>query len=158
MSRPQSDDLLQSFMFRISDTESFLDEQAGFNSVTTPEVSTEAVEYRTGNRKYTIKQAGVPTVEAVTMQKGIARTETDFADWMMERVLGGQPYRSDIMINQYTQEAPGYSEDDEPQRQQICKDAFPTRVKLMGDLDATSSDVNIQELECAVEEVVLQKS
>ncbi len=158
MPRAQSDDLLQSFRFRVQGTEGFLDEVAGFNNVTTPEISIEAAEYREGQRKYTIKQPGVPTVEAATLQRGIARTETAFYDWLSTELLGGNPYREDLLVNVYTQETTGENAADEAQRQIVCKEAFPTRVKIIGDLDATSSDINIQEIECACEEVVLGKA
>ena len=67
----------------------------------------------------------------------------------------GAPYRDDIDIKQYAQDAPGEDANDTPARQITCLECFPTRVKLIGDLDATASDINIQEIECAVEEVAL---
>lgn len=155
MARPQADDLLQNFRFQVVDTdaEGFLDTTAGFNNVTTPEVSVEVAEYREGNRKYTRKQPGVPTVEAATLQRGIALTETQFASWMLEKVLGGSPYRTDLLIKVFDQEETGESVEDEAKKILEAREAFPNRVKLIGDLDATSSDINIQEIECACEEV-----
>ena len=158
MTRPQADDLLQSFRFSVSSTDDVLKEAAGFNNVTTPEVSVESVDYREGNRTYTKKQPGVPTVEAATFTKGIARTDSSFWDWLKTKLLGGQPYRADIDIKAYGQSQPGAGVtgiNDMVLRQVTCLDCFPTRVKLIGDLDATSSDINIQEIECSVEEVLL---
>lgn len=156
MARAQADDLLQSFRFRVVDVDgSFISATAGFNSVTTPNLTLEAAEYREGNRKYTKKQPGVPTVESVTMQRGIALNETQFADWILKKVLGGKPYRTDLMINVYNQEKTGENVDDAASRQITCSECFPTSVKLIGDLDATSSDINLQEVEAACEEVAL---
>ena len=157
--RPQSDDLLQSFRFHVVEgiSEPFLESAAGFNNVTTPETSVEVAEYREGNRKYTIKQPGVPTVESCTMTRGIAITERNFADWLLEKVLGGQPYRTLLNINVYDQADDGTVDTSAAKRSITCKEAFPSRVKLIGDLDATSSDINLQEIETAVEEVVLSK-
>lgn len=155
MARAQADDLLQSFRFRVfAADDGFLDPNAGFNNVTTPELSTEVAEYREGNRKYTLKQPGVPSVENVTMQRGLARTESTFANWFLARLFGGAPYRTELLINVYDQLATGEAVDDTPSRQIVCKEAFPNRWKPIGDLDATSSDININELECVCEEIV----
>jgi len=155
--RAQSDDLLQSFRFHVVEgvTEGFLDSAAGFNNVTTPEVSVEVAEYREGNRKYTIKQPGVPTVESCTLSKGVAQAGRNFTDWLLEKVLGGAPYRTILDINVYAQAEDGTVETHAPVRSISCKEAFPNRVKIVGDLDATSSDINLQEVEAACEEVVL---
>lgn len=157
--RPQADDMLQSFRFHVMEgvSEPFLESAAGFNSVTTPEVSVEVAEYREGNRKYTIKQPGVPTVESATLSRGVAKSDRKFADWLLEKVLGGQPYRTNLDINAYDQIDDGTLETSAATRSITCKEAFPSRVKLMGDFDATSSDINLQEIECACEEIVLSK-
>jgi len=159
MARSQADDLLQSFRFQVVDSAAapFLDVTAGFNNVTTPEVSVEVAEYREGNRKYTLKQPGVPTIEACTMQRGIAKTESNFGDWMLDKLLGGGGYRTDLTIKIYDQVDTGENVDDVAKRELTAKEAFPSRVKLIGDLDATSSDINIQEIECACEEVTFEK-
>lgn len=157
MARPQADDLLQSFRFRVVAVEDgFIAPEAGFNSVTTPNITVEAAEYREGNRKYTRKQPGVPTVESMTLSRGIALTETQFSNWIMAKVLGGAPYRTDLLVNVYNQEKTGENAADAAARQIRAAECFPTSVKLIGDLDATSSDINLQEIECACEEVHLQ--
>lgn len=157
MARPQADDLLQSFRFRVVAVEDgFINSEAGFNQATIPNITVEVGEYREGNKKYTRKQPGVPTVESVTMQRGIALTETQFAAWILAKLLNGAPYRTDLLVNVYNQENTGENSADAPSRQVRCAECFPTSVKLIGDLDATSSDINLQEIECACEEVHLQ--
>lgn len=160
IARPQADDLIQSFRFQVREDDALgvIDSTAGFNNVTTPEVSLEIAEYREGNRVYTIKQTGVPTVEACTLQRGIAKAERNFADWILKKALGGQQYRTQLSIEVYAQDQDAKANDEKsPIREITCKEALPTRVKLVGDLDATSSDINIQEVEAACEEVVLSK-
>jgi len=157
MARTQAQDLIQSFRFQVADSDSFLDSTAGFNNVTTPEVSLEVAEYREGNRKYTLKQPGVPTVESCTLQRGIAKAETNFYDWLVTDLLGGAKYRTDLLIKVFDQVKTGEVVTDDPTRELTVYEAFPNRVKIIGDLDATSSDINIQEIECACEEVALTK-
>lgn len=156
IARAQADDLIQSFRFQVREDDALgvIDSTAGFNNVTTPEVSLEIAEYREGNRIYTIKQTGVPTVEACTLQRGIAQKERNFADWILRKALGGLQYRTQLSIEVYAQDQDAKT-DKSPIREITCKEALPTRVKLIGDLDATSSDINIQEVEAACEEVVL---
>jgi phage tail-like protein len=157
MARPQADDLLQSFRFRVMETKdtNFLESVAGFNNVTTPEVSDEVAEYREGNKVYTLKFPGIPSVENITMTKGIAQKDGAFWDWALA-AINKMKYRADLIINVYSQELPGVDPADSPSRQIVCKNCFPTRVKPVGDLDATSSDVNMQELEAVMEEMSLK--
>jgi len=156
-SRPQADDALQSFRYQVMETDdtSYLETTAGFNSVTTPEISNEVAEYREGNRIYTMKFSGVPSVENVTLSKGLTRGQSNFWDWALA-ALNGKSYRAELLINVYAQEQLPVGPDTKPANQILCKNAFPTRVKPIGDLEATSSDVNLQELECACEELALK--
>lgn len=161
MSRTPAEDYLQSFRFRVFEVEGgpgvFGGESpiAGFNNVTTPNITIESSEHRTGNEVWTKKHPGVPTVEDCTMTRGILLGDTTFYDWVMAKLFGRQPYRTDLEIRVYDQTSPGTSPDDAHARRIVMKNCFPTSVKLIGDLDATSSDVNVQEITCAVEEVEL---
>ena len=157
MTRAQSDDLLQSFRYRVLETadSSFLEPAAGFNSVTTPEINQEVAEYREGNRTWTMKFPGVPTVENVTLSQGVAQSSSNFWDWALS-ALNGLAYRADLLINVYSQQNPGINIEDPPAHQIMCKNTLATRVKPLGDLDATSSDVNLREIEGAMEEMALK--
>lgn len=160
-SRTPAEDYLQSFRFRIFEVEGnadvFAEESpvAGFNNITTPNITIESAEHRTGNEVWTKKHAGVPTVEDCTMTRGILLGDTTFYDWVIAKIFGRAPYRTDLEIRVYSQTAPGVQPDDAFARRMVLKNCFPTSVKLIGDLDATSSDVNVQEITCAVEEVEL---
>lgn len=159
MPRPVSDDLLQSFRYRVMEVDGdgklgHLEGKAGFNSVTTPEVSQDVAEYREGNVVYTKKFPGVPTVENITLSKGVAQKDSSFWDWGLA-ALSGRAFRSDLVINSYAPDENGTLDTHTPARQLLCKNVFPVRVKPMGDLDATSSDVNLQEIDGAMEELAL---
>jgi phage tail-like protein len=162
MPRLVAEDYLQSFRFRVVEIDggagALESPVAGFNNVTTPEITVESAEHRTGNETWTKKQPGVPTVESATLTRGILIGDSTMYDWVVNKLFDKLPFRTDLQINQYNQEKPGVNPDDEPSRTITLREAFPTRVKLMGDLDATSSDINIQEIEVAVEEVVLSKA
>ena len=159
--RSVQEDYIQGFRFRVFEVEGgagvFGGENpvAGFNNVTTPNITVEVAEHRTGNEIWTKKFPGVPTVEDATMTRGILLGDTTFYDWVIEKYLNRQPYRTDIEIRVYNQQAPGVNPDDPYSRRIILKNAIPNSVKLVGDLDATSSDVNVQEIGVACEEVVL---
>jgi len=159
--RAETDDLLQGFRFKVvevdrEDADGFLTAAAGFNNVTIPEISVEEATYREGNRVYTMKFPGIPTVENSTYQRGVARTDREFFDWLHAGVLGRGKYRADHLIKQFDQTQPGTSEEDEPARQLKLGNAFPIRVKPMGDFAADSSDVSIAEVEVSVEELELK--
>jgi len=137
---------------------------AGFNACTTPEVSQEAVEYKEGHFVYTRKYPGVPTMSDVTLSRGVALKDTALYTWMMTCVEGAPEYRTDVIITHYHRQAlPGFqgigkvstdiATKDQPvsNRQYILHEAFPIRCKIAGDLDATSSDVSISELDISYE-------
>jgi len=131
-----------------------LEGKAGFNSVTVPELSQDVAEYREGNVVYTKKFPGVPTVENLTLSKGSAQKDSMFWDWGLS-AINGAAYRTDLLINVYAQAMNGTLEEHDPAKQLKCKEVFPVRVKPIGDLDATSSDVSLSEIDAAVEEIAL---
>jgi phage tail-like protein len=161
MSRTVAEDLLQSFRFRVfeiaGEASVFENEDpvAGFNTVTTPNITIETAEHRTGSEVFTKKYPGVPTVEDMTMTRGIALGDTTFYDWVMEKYLKRSPFRTDLQVRLYNQEKDGTVIDDQHARQLTCSECIPQSVKLMGDLDASSSDVNLQEVTVALEEIEL---
>jgi len=135
---------------------------AGFSAVTTPELSSEAVEYREGLYVYTRKFPGVPTQADITMSRGVARRDTSFFTWIKTVVEGAgavpaKEYRIDFTIKQYDRETSLQGTDTllesaKPVRSYVVKEAFCIRCKPAGDLDATASDVSIKELDCAYEQ------
>jgi phage tail-like protein len=143
--------------------------QAGFMQVTTPEASTDAVEYKEGNSNYTKKQSGIPTISDITMSRGVTRGDTSFWDWMRVVLEGGVgvsgEYRADLEIKHFhrdtalvrTQPATG----DQPNMTNIdvntpariihARECFPIRCKPSADFDATASEISLGEIDVACE-------
>lgn len=138
--------------------------QAGFSACTTPELSTEAVEYREGNYIYTRKFPGLPTMADITLSRGVTRTDTDFYNWMLQAVEGSSTeyYRADLEILHYGRGTlPGADLTSGPatkipegsvaDKTYKVYDSFPIRAKVAADLDATASDVSIAEMDVSYE-------
>ncbi len=168
MARLQATDFLLSFRFQVS-TLAFNGEEnplafendgkaAGFQSVTLPEITLEATEYREGIYKYTRKYPGPPTITEVSCMRGVVKTDTAFFDWCVAAMSGAE-YRADIQILQYTRsDMPGPSSPDEysdlpdhGSRAYNCFQCVPVRVKPAGDMDATSGEVSMAEIDFAPE-------
>jgi len=130
--------------------------QAGFSTISIPEISEDGVEYREGHHVWTKKQPmGVPTVSDSTFQRGIALESTGFLRWAMAK-LSGAEYRADITVFHWQRKdrvknAGQANGDQAKARQYIFHEAFPTRVKPAGDLDATAGDVSLAEMDVAME-------
>lgn len=159
--RSVAEDQIQSFRFRVFEVEGgagvFADESpiAGFNNITTPNLTFAPAEHRTGQEKYTKKFLGPPTWEDSTMTRGILKGDTTFYDWAINKYLNKQPFRTDLEVRVYDQEGDGTDPDDEWVRGFIMRECLPGSVKIVGDLDASSSDVNVQEISVILEECEL---
>lgn len=167
MARAANNDFLQGFRYhavaqtsdgtnplQIDRGETGMNPQAGFQSITSPELSQDVVEYREGNSLWTVKQPGIPTVSDITLMRGVTKSDTTFWDWVYSSMQGAN-YRSDLTIYHYGRDemADGVATDGvvPSDRALFCKDCIPTRVKTMGDLDATASEVNLAEVDVAME-------
>ena len=150
MARAQSSDFLQNFRYLVTAT-AFpgggdpLQAEGGFNSVTIPDITVEIAEYREGIFTFTRKFPGIPAFTDVTLTKGVVRGDTKFFDWI-QRCIGDTEYRTDVLIYHFHR-------DDRvnPAKVYRLNEAFATRTKLAGDLDATSSDVSISEMDISFE-------
>jgi phage tail-like protein len=127
--------------------------QAGFQSITVPELSVEASEYREGIFTWTEKYPGVPTVSDITLMRGVVLNDTAFYDMCMKSVKGLQ-YRYEVQIWQYVR---GEMTDEKANkgapsmRKIICNNCFATRAKPSGDLDSTAGDVSMAEVDICME-------
>lgn len=127
--------------------------QAGFNNVTVPEISQEASEYREGTSRWTQKYPGPATVSECTLQRGIAKRDLAFYDWIMG-CINGTEYRADVTIWHYHRMEMGMaaqSEISDIVRHIVLHNAFPIRVKPGGDMDATAGEVSLAEVDIALE-------
>lgn len=138
--------------------------QTGFSAVTTPELTVESVEYREGHYLYARKFPGNTTTNDITLSRGVSGKDSAFYTWIMRVIEGGDQYRADLDIMHYGREAtqPGQSQPGKQSsianlsavtnpRSYRIYEAFPIRHKFGADLDATSSDVSIMELDLAYE-------
>lgn len=168
MARAESTDFLQNFRFHVSVSSGYdgikfnqsgtgTGGEAGFQSVSIPDISIEATEYREGTYKYTRKFPGPPTIADITLIRGVIVQDTKFYDWAVNTYSGG-PYRCDLTILQYTRgdlsvstPAQNSSVPTTAARQYLCYECLPTQVKPAGDLDATSGEVAMAELTVAME-------
>lgn len=138
--------------------------QTGFSACTVPEATVEVVEYREGHYLYARKFPGNVTFSDVTLSRGVSDRDSAFFKWIIRVIEGGEEYRADIEILHYGREStqPGNPQPGKqaelanlaavanPRRYRLYN-AFPIRHKFGGDLDATSSDVSIQELDLSYE-------
>jgi len=175
MARPANEDLFHSFRFHakallpgggdpLVPTNSNFTE-AGFSSITTPEYSLEAVEYREGNSIFTQKYPGLPTTADLTFSRGVVLGDTGMYQWLIRTIATGEPYRADVTIYQFhraglptgwtpASDIPLKVQDPatlSPRREYTVKEAFPIRVKPAGDLDASTADVSVAEADVAYE-------
>lgn len=174
MARIASQDKLQNFRFhvRLVDRQPYTESlttvggvEAGFKSVTLPQITMETTNYREGISTYAQKFGGPPTVETISMMRGTAIGDTAFIDWIFAKAEGRE-YRSDMVIYHMPITAlrrdsggagrintTGALPDGWEARslQYYCYDCQPTRVKIGSDLDADSGDVSVTELEVDLE-------
>lgn len=169
MARATSADYFQNNRFQVSTLTGGYDafpSQGGFSACTLPEATVEQVDYREGHYLYTRKQPGNVTMNDITLSRGVVLVETEFYNWMMQVVEGSTAthYRADLVITHYHRDAlpgahtPGAGNQTvvdlntaTTYRQYTCYQAFPIRCKPAADLDATSSDISVAELDLGFE-------
>lgn len=129
--------------------------QAGFQSITLPELSTEAAEYREGTFQWTQKYPGVPVVSDMTLIRGIAKKDTAFFELIMN-ALEGSRYRMDITVYHFQRSEMGSAyaidkADTTGVRKVVAHNSFASRAKPSGDLDSMASEVSMAEVDIALE-------
>ena len=165
--RAAVDDLMQGFRFHVTasnaggvDPLQFTREgeyegaaQAGFQSVTLPEITVEATEYREGTFKWTQKYPGPPTVSDCTLMRGVTKGDTQFHQWVMGSVDGAE-YRCDVTIWHYQRAEMGQAnqaETSNDMRRVECHNCVPIRSKPGADFDSMSGEVSMAEVDYAME-------
>lgn len=141
--------------------------QAGFSQVSTPELSSDSVEYKEGNMVYVLKQPGMPQLSDISMSRGVTRGDSSFWEWMRVVVEGSGEYRADLEIKQFhrdtslvrTQPANGSQPNltnintDVPAVIIHARECFPIRVKPAADFDGTASEISLAEIDISVETI-----
>lgn len=154
MARAVETDPYHKFRFHVVDPAGGnLDPVAGFTTVNMPNVKVDAPVYREGTFTWSQKFPGIPTVGDVTMTKGIFKRESDFYNWIKKCVLGGEDYRADLVVYQY-HISDEFGINGTPTRATRLLECFAMDVKPTDDLDSSSSEVAIQSLVLAVEQIV----
>lgn len=156
MARSINTDPFHNFRFHVIDPSGGnLDPVAGFTQAALPDITVDAQEYREGVFKFTQKYPGIPTISEVQLMKGIFIKDSDFFRWILKTINGGEDYRTDLVIQQY-HISDEFGINGTPSRITRLKEVFPTTVKPTADLDATGSEVSIQECTLAVEEIEIE--
>jgi phage tail-like protein len=136
---------------------------AGFNACSAPSVSEDAIEYREGYFIYTQKYPGIAKVNDITLSRGVALTDGTMYQWIKDVVEGNAEYRAQVNIYHFHRDAKNPTDFTNTNSVMMpnpsaggfalysCANAFPTEYKTSGDLDATSSEISIQELTMAIE-------
>lgn len=169
--RAQANDFMQGFRYHVTATTAAGTDplvvnrnakgehgvHAGFQSVTLPEISTEASEYREGTFKWTEKYPGVPVVAPMTLIRGIVKNDNAFYNAVMA-ALNGEEYRMDVTVYHFHRGDVGSADhidmsniDNDSVRQYRCYNAFGTRAKPAGDLDSMASEVSLAEIDLEME-------
>lgn len=120
-------------------------EEAGFSEVSSPDITSDPVEYREGNMtgKTAGKQPGILKYGNVTLKRGVTESQV-FVAWMKD-VQDGKAPRKTVVITLMDDEM------NEVASWQLEK-AWPT--KYTGtDMNATSNEVAIESLELVTEGV-----
>lgn len=160
MARAQSTDFYHVFKFHVVDSENRLNRLAGFNSVSSPELTLEAVEYKEGIWTYRRKFPGDVTISDITMTRGVAKQGTFFYDWIRDAVEGNK-YRVDFKIYHFHRDdVQGLTNyiNAKPSRVINIFEAFPIRIKPGTDFEASTSEVAIEELDIAIERFTIEYS
>lgn len=136
----------------------------GFQTCSTPEVSVDAVQYKEGTWIYPKKFPGIPSMSDVSLSRGVTRGDSTLWAWLKQIIEGSGEYRVDMAIKQYHRDntlvgtASGSTNltnidivNGKPARTYTLNEAFPVRHKVASDLDASSSEIGIMELDLTYE-------
>jgi len=139
--------------------------QAGFSSVSVPEMSVDSVTYREGHFIFERSYPGVPKMGGgLTLSRGVTNRESAFWTWMVLTAVGwsdwspsgayprvniSNEYRIDFSIHHHDRRLL-QGTNSSPRTYRVYE-SYCTRLKPASDLDATSSDVSIQDADIAYE-------
>jgi len=156
MARSIETDPFHNFKFHVVDPAGGnLDPVAGFATVSIPEVAVGEVTYREGIDIWTKKFPGIPTVNAVTLTKGVFRRDSDFLNWVLKVINGGREYRTELIIQEY-HISDEFGINGSPSRVITLRECWGLSAKPSDDKDASGEAVSMQSLTLAVEEFSVQ--
>lgn len=124
-------------------------EEAGFSEVSSPDITSDPVEYREGNMagKTPGKQPGILKYSDVTLKRGTTESQV-FVDWMKEIQNGKAPRRTVVitLMDDEMKEVASWQ----------LEKAWPTKYSAP-DFNATSNEVAIESLELVCEGITRTK-
>lgn len=149
--RSMNADLYQNHRFKVIDTTGKI--VGGFNFVGLPEVNVDMGEYREGlwtfPRKYPLR----PHFQPISLHRGITKNDTSFYKWIMA-VNMGKSYRTDLIISQFHRsDVSGLTDysNSVASRSWKLHNCMPIRFRSGSDLDSSSPDISIQEIDLEIE-------
>lgn len=156
MARSVETDPYHSFRFHIVDPAGGnLDPVAGFMSVSMPNVAVEEAPYREGTFQWTQKYPGIPAVGDVTMTKGIFKRNSDFFNWVLKVINGGQDYRTELIVQEY-HISDEFGINGSPSRITRLQEVWGKDVKPSDDHDASASNISVAALTVSVEKIEVE--
>lgn len=124
-------------------------EEAGFSEVSSPDITSDPVEYREGSMagKTPGKQPGILKYSNVTLKRGTTESQV-FVDWMKEIRNGKAPRRTVVitLMDDKMKEVASWQ----------LEKAWPTKYSAP-DFNATSNEVAIESLELVCEGITRTK-
>lgn len=132
--------------------------EAGFTSISLPEVTVEHADYREGTNLYSQKYPVRPVYGSITLSKGVTKASSGLYKWI-KNCIEGKGYRANILIDQFHRTDIGGFQDFsklKASRRIECWYCLPVRYKPGTDLDANSSEISIEEIEFEIEFFVIK--
>ena len=127
---------------------------AGFSNVSVPEGTLAPIEYREGHFTYTQKVPGMPSLNDLTLSRGVTKRDTTFYDWWVKSAEGNGEYRADLLIYHYHRNDTLPTTSPPAQQAAIIysvEDAWASKNKPSSDLDATSGEISVGEIDVIYE-------
>jgi phage tail-like protein len=160
MARSNTTDPFQNYRFHLvesgGDGTKYLGAEAGFVSVTVPDISLDPAEYKTGVDKYKKKYPGPPTVGDVSLSQGIFKAESKLYAWVIDILNGGKEYRRDLQLWHFHLRDT-FQKEKQPLRVIQLYNCWPTMVKPNPEFEANSGDVSIAEMTLACESFEIRR-
>ena len=190
MARAVGFDYLHNMRFAVSASGGYLKSSsgeapsAGFATCGAPGGSVAVAPYREGHYIYTRKQPGIPSMDDITLSRGVAFPDADLWRWFLVVIEGANGYRADVDIDHYHRDKafsrttshyldqesvingdgePDASESEflkidgsEIKRRYKLYNAFPVNIKVAGDMDSNNNEISIATMGITYENFKIQ--
>lgn len=150
--------------------------QAGFRSVTAPEITLDTEEIKEGNWPFKRKLITGASVNTLTLSKGVTFYDSDFWRWTSRAAVGAKTFgldigmfglksgfRKDLFLIQFLRGVPNAMKfflpfrgwdralNIFPAKLWMLENTIPTRYKVGSDFDSQSGEISIAEVELSME-------